>query len=941
MRSTISSSASGPQRPACRWAAALCLGLVLALVLTLLGCGASVADRLAQLHQSMAKPDRAVALLQAKSLLQAHPNQPEARQLLGSLLLETGDPLAAETELRRALELGRGEPEVLPLLARALLASNQAGKLLLQFGQVELPAGRAAAQLKAALAEAEATLGDLEAARKSLSQALRADPDYEPARLLQARVSAVGGDLPAALSQVEAMLTRQSANADAWVLKGDLLSRLNAGAEAIAQAYQQALTVRADHANAHAALVGHYLAQDQADAARQQLAAMRKLLPKHPQTLLFEGQIALLDGDLARARERFQDLLRVLPEHVQVLQSAGAVELRLNAPVQAEVLLSKAVALAPDSLIARRLLAQSFLAQGQPERALGVLEPLLVRDRADAQALLLAAQSELLLERPAAAAALYDRAAGLKPEDPKIRIALALSRLARGQTEPALAELQAVATQDKGSTADMALIATQLRRKDFAAALRAIDALQGKQPGQPTAWHLRGQVLLQQRQLAQARQAFEQALTLDAGFFPSVGALVGLDFLDQQVDAARDRLLAFVKLRPQLAQPRLALAEIAARTGADRETVSAVLEAGIKANPTDASLRLALVDHHSGSFNPRAAIQAAQLGLAQLPQHFELLQRLGQAQLATAEHLQALTTFNAMATQQPRSPLGPMGLARAQLAGNDPGAAQRSIRRALELAPEDAQVQRLAIRIALRLSKPEQALAIARQQQQRQPDRAAGWLLEGDIQLAQQRWQAAVLALRQAVAKVDPQQAPARLHQALRQAGEQDQALAMATDWTRRHPRDALFRFYLGDVALAQKDLAAAETHYQAVLELMPEHGLALNNLAWLMLAQKRPGALPIAEHAVRVMPDQPALLDTLAQAQAAEQQPEQAVATQQRALRLAPDEPSLRLNLARYLAQAGDKRQAKAELDRLASLGERFPRQPEVAALLKSLGGR
>ena len=183
MRRSNLSSDGGPQRLACRWAAAICLGMVMALS----GCGASIPDRLAQLRQSMAKPDRATALLQAKSLLQAHPNQPEARQLLGSLLLETGDPLAAETELRRALELGRSESDVLPVLARALLASNQAGKLLLQFGKVDLPAGRAAAQLKAALAEAEATLGDLEAARKSLSQALRADPDYEPARLLQAR----------------------------------------------------------------------------------------------------------------------------------------------------------------------------------------------------------------------------------------------------------------------------------------------------------------------------------------------------------------------------------------------------------------------------------------------------------------------------------------------------------------------------------------------------------------------------------------------------------------------------------------------------------------------------------------------------------------------------------------------------------------------------------
>lgn len=917
------------------------IALLVAALATLAACGKGVPERLSQVRQAMASNNRAAALLQVKSLLQAHPDQAEARQLLGTLLLEAGDPMAAEIELRRALELGRSESEVLPVLARALLASNQAGKLVLQFGRVNLPAGRPAAQFRAAVAEAQATQGDLEAARISLSQALRDDPDYDPARLLQARVTAAAGDLPDALSQVEAVLARQPGNADGWVLKGDLLARLSNDRAAVQQAYQRALTAKPDHASAHAALVAFYLDRREVDAARQQLAAMQKLLPRHPQTLLFDGQIALLDGNLPRARERFQDLLRVLPEHVGVLQSAGAVELRLNAPVQAEVLLSKAVALAPDSLSARRLLAQSYLALGQPDRALGTLDPLIALERADAEALTLAAQAELLLDRPAAAAALYDRAARLKPEDPKIRTAVALSRLARGQTELALSELRAVATQDSGTVADLALIAAQLRRKDPAAALKAIAALQRKQPKQPLAQHLRGQVLLQQRDLAGARQAFEQALTLDAGYFPSVAALAGLDFQDQQPDAARQRLEALVKLRPQVPQARLALAELAARTGAAREQVTALLEAGIKANPDDAGLRLALVDHHLATLNPKAGLHAAQLALTYLPNHADLLERLGRAQLAAGEHQRALITYNSLVMQQPRSPLGLIGLTEAQLAANDPGAAQRSIRRALELAPDFVPAQRLAITVALRLKKPEQALAAARRIQQQHPDRALGFLLEGDIQILQKQWPAAIAVLRQSLQKQEPVQTPARLHHALTLAGQAAEAQTMAAAWLQAHPRDTLFLFYLGDVALAQRDLAGAEARYQAVLKISPEHALSLNNIAWLMLQQQRPGALALAERAVQAMPDRPALLDTLAQAYASENMFDQAVTTQRRALQIQPDDPMLRLNLARYLMQAGDKRQAKAELNRLETLGERFAGQGEVAALAKRLGGR
>lgn len=933
-----------PDRPrraarARAWAGGLLLAVMLAAPLA--GCGKGPQDRLAQARELMARQDRAGALIQVKGVLQSHPDLGAARLLLGELMLVGGDPVAAEIELRRALELGHAETEVLPLLARAMLAANQPALLVAQFGRVNLPDGLAAAQLKSAVAEAEATLGDLEAARSSLESALRASPDFAPAQVLRARVTAVGGDLAGALTQVAQLLAGQPGNADGWVLKGDLLARLQGGEAEVRKAYEQALAVRPDHANAHAALVAMHLDQRDAAAARTRHAAMRKLLPRHPQTLLFEGQIALLDGDLPRARELFQTLLRVMPEHGVLLQSAGAVELRLNAPVQAEVLLSKAVQLMPDSLPARRLLAQSQLALGQHDRALDTLDPLIGTERADAEALTLAAQAQLQAGRAAAGAALFDRVARLRPDDPKIRTAVALARLARGQAEPALAELRAVAAADTGTTADLALIAVLLRRQDAAAALKAIDLLARKQPDQPMPALLRGQVLLQQRDPPAARLAFEQALARDAGYFPAVAALAALDLRDQQPDAARARLEAFVKSHPRSAEARLAQAELAARGGANREAVAALIEQGIKANPVDPGLRLALVDHHLASANPAAAEAAAHAGLARHPDDAELIHRLGVAQLQSGEHQQALSTYSRLSTLQARSPAGPLGLAEAQLAANDLGAAQRSVKRALDLAPAHLPAQRLGITVALRQNRPEEALALARQVQQQQPDRALGWLLEGDIQIQRRQWEPAIAALRTAVGKAAPAQAPARLHHALHEAGRTREAEQQAAAWLQAHPGDALFLFYLGDLALARKDLPEAEARYRAVLERQPEHALALNNIAWLMLQQRKPGALAFAERAVRAAPDRPALLDTLALAQAAENQVAQAVATQQRALVIRPDDPALRLNLARHLAQAGEKRKAKTELDRLVALGDRFDRQDEVAALLKGLGGR
>ncbi len=968
------------------------------------GCGQNPADALADARRQVARQDHAAALVLLKSVLQDNPDSAEARWLLGSELLATGDAVAAEIELRRAQALHQPDVQVVPVLARALLATGQARKLVDQYAGLAWPDAPATAALKTTLAEAQATLGDLAGARASVDAALLAQPGHSAALLLQARLTAVAGDSPAALRQVDGLLARQPDNADAWLLKGGLLARNSADAAGAVAAWRRAITLRPAHPAAHEALITLHLAQKDNKAAQAQFEAMKRALPKHPQTRLFEAQLAVLQGDLPRARALFQPLLALAPGHVALLQSAGAVELRLNAPAQAEVLLARALQLAVDpapgaatsavnrattsaaasaatraatsaansaatsaatsaansattsaaasattsaatsAATTRRLLAQAQLAQGQPARALAVLDPLLGPASVDAQALTLAAQARLLDGNPRAATALFERAARARPDDARVRTAVALAHLAspaRGAADAAMAELQAVAATDTGISADLALISALLRRNDPSAALRAIDTLERKQPDQALAPHLRGQAMLMQPDRVAARTAFEQAVQRDPGFFPSVAALAGLDFLDRRPDAARARFEALLKTHPADAAARLALADLAQRSGAPREAVAALLDEAVAARPDDATPRLALIDHHLASANPAAALVAAQAALARLPDQPELLDRLGRAQLAVGGHQQAITTYNRLITVQARSPAGLLGLAEAQWQADDLPAAGKSVKRALLLAPDSLPAQSLAIRLALRQQQPGHALALAREVQKQRPDQAVGYLLEAEIHSAAQRWAAALPALRKALALAAPAQAPARYHHTLRQAGQRAEADAFASAWRKNHDSDALFLFYLGDVALAQNDLAGAEALYRAVLQRQPNHAMALNNIAWLLLAQKKPGALAYAQRAVAAAPHQPALLDTLAQAHAAEQQIGQAISLQKQALAMRPDDPALRLTLARFYGQAGEKRLAKAELDRLQALGARFAGQAEVAALLKGLGGR
>lgn len=920
--------------------------ITLACVVALTGCGEpSTADLLASARSHLAKNEVEAARLELKTLLQGQPDSAEARFLLGKLMLDTGDVAGAEAELRRALEGGHPEASVLPLLARSMLGLGRGALLLQQFGKVRLAEAQADAELKTQLATALAGENDLAGARDTINQALQQSPDFSAALLLRARLTAADDDAAGALKQVDTLLARQADNADAWMLKADLLMRDAAGKRATdttaaADAYRQALKVKPDTVQAHVALIKLALAQGDAAAANTQWTALQKVAPRHPQTLFFDAVLAEQKGDYKRTRELTQQLLRNAPNDPQVLMLAGQAELKLNALTQAEAHFAKAMQVAPKAPLPRRQLAQVQLRGGQADKALVSLRPLLEADPPDAEALSLAAQAQMMLGNPAAADASLAKASKLKPDDPRLRTAVALSRLAKGKDPAAIAELRAIAAADKGSTADLALINVLVRQNDPASALKAVDALAAKLPGDALPDQLRGRLALQRKDTAAARQAFEAALIKNADYLPALAGLAALDMADKQPAAAKARFEALLQRNPQHAGALMALAEIGARSGDKPEQTVDLLTRAIAADANDVRPRLLLADLHLEAGQLKQAMDVAQAGVAALPDNADLLDRLGRAQLASGQAQLAVTTFGKLAALAPKSALPQLRLADAHSANKNRSGVAAAVRRAAELAPDSLLVQQAQVSLAMLDDKPEQALAVARKVQAQRPDDAVGFSMEGDIELRRRNWDAAAVALRKSVARKSPGDSAQRLHGALMAGKKTADADKLAADWRKSHPDDMAFVLHLGDTALAGGNPAQAEALYGEVLARQPDNVIAMNNQAYVLALQKKPGAVAMAEKAFAKAPKSPAVMDTLAYTLAAEQKWPRAIELQTQAVAASPDSAQFRLQLARLHLQAGDKPSARTELQTLAKLGAAYPRQAEVTELLKQAGG-
>lgn len=913
--------------------------LVSFLCASLLACsGQSEAQLISSAKAALAKQDTQSAVIQLKNALASNPDSAQARLLLGQALLAQGNASAAVLELRKAEALQVGDEQVTADLARAMLLVGEEAKLIAQYGSVELRDASIAADLKTSLATALAIQGDKSRAAAVVEDALRLKPGYAPALITQARLRAMDGATDDALALLEQVLSANKGDARAAVLKAELLIYGKRDPTSGLAAYRQALDAQPSSVPARVGVIDVLLSQQKMTEARSEFEILKKAAPANPETVYYEAQFAFNDKDYKKTRELTEQVLKSFPNNVRVLELAGAAEFRLRNYLPAEAMLSKALKLAPQQRLSRLLLAQTYLRTGEPQKTIETLKPVLDAGLADGTALSLAGEAYLQIGDAKASEQAFQAALKAAPNDARVRTSAAMAQMARGNNSSAITELEAVAAGDNGPRADLALISARLRQNDVAGALKAIDGLEKKLPDQALPHQLRGRVLTLKNDLPGAAKSFEAAIAKEPGYFPPVASLAALDLAANKPEKARERFAAFIQAQPKRWQAHMAMAELEARVGAPAAKVTEALRAAVKANAGEARPHIALVNNLIGQGDGKAALLAAQDATASLPNSTEVMDALGRAELAAGDTQRALTTFKKLAGLQPRNPMPEMRLAEVHMAAKDNESAARALRRAAELSPGNPAVPRAQARLAMMDGKPDEAVKVARDLQKRFPQDPVGLTLEGDVEANRKNWDAAANAYRGVLKLGQSSEATAKLHTVLVSANKAAEADRLAADWLKANPKDTSFNYFLGDVALAQGDLPRAEVRYRAVLQVEPENALALNNVAWLMAKQGKPGALPLAQKANQLLPDRAPLIDTLSYALEAENKVPEAIEAQKRAIALAPKDSNMALRLAKLYIKAGDKTRARAELDSLSRLGDKFSGQAEVSALLKTL---
>ena len=426
---------------------------------------------------------------------------------------------------------------------------------------------------------------------------------------------------------------------------------------------------------------------------------------------------------------------------------------------------------------------------------------------------------------------------------------------------------------------------TYLQGRRYDQALKALATLERKQPVNPLTYNLKGAIYSGKSDSASARKYFEQALELQPTYLPAAQNLAQLFIAEGKPQKARKLLEDIANADRNNADTLLALAELAPRIGASGKEQQEWLERARVADPHTARPAIVLARFYVESGQAAKALDVLSVAQANNRDNAELLDALAGVLLAAGEKQRAVDTYAKVATLLPKSAQARFRLANAQSLNSDARGATVSLRRALDLNPGYTEAQAALVGLETRAGRFVEAAALARQIQSGAAKSPLGFVLEGDVLMAEKKYLPAAKVYDVAYGLHPSGVIAIKLSVAYSEAGKPEEADKRMANWLSASPDDAVARRYLADVALQAGRYGKAIEQYEWLRQKQPDNIGVLNNLANAYLLAKDGRALSTAERAYQLDPRSPEVADTLGWILVAQGDPVRGVDLLQRAV--------------------------------------------------------
>ncbi len=565
-----------------------------ALFLALTACGSSQDRRdsfYAKAKQLVTEGKPQDAQVELKNAIKIDPKFAKAYSLLGTVQLQERNWSGAFASFQRAVDLDPEDIEAqlgvckLYLLSRNLDKAEVKADLILskQPGHVEAGVIKSIALTKQnRIPEALAMLEKLQ----------QANPDNPDVFIARSEAHTAQKDTAAA----EEVLLQGLAKNPSHLLLNLQLANLYTQAKRNDEAEKRFIGIvnlDPNNAAANMLLVNFYFQSGQQDKATQALAALAQRFPKEGSYRAAQAHSAMAAGKPAEAEAILTRGLQEIPESKDLRVALAEQYFRSGQFAKVEPLVQEMVQKDPDhpqTVSMRRVLANTYVALQQPDKAKVQLDALFKRNPRDTEgrlisgalnlqtgkireaivelrevvdadpknvrALDLLARAHIMNKEPALAEALLAKHVADNPGHTQARMLLVEILLTAGKADRALSELNAMAgTDQKNPVIFLTMGDIYAQKQNLNAAKAAYKRAVDVAPKDPAGHVKLGRLLWASKDTRGALAAFDQALTLVPDARDAAEAKVGLLMQEKRAPDA----LAFAKQRVA-AQPSDAFA---------------------------------------------------------------------------------------------------------------------------------------------------------------------------------------------------------------------------------------------------------------------------------------------------------------------------------------------------------------------------------------------
>lgn len=915
------------------------------LLLPLISCGNYSLDE----QQLMDKADAyladrniSAAVIELKNALQANPDNARARYLLAGLNLEFGDFATAAKEFRRAEAAGWSSAETRLGTSRALLGLGRFGELRDVAQPDDAWPAASRANLLALQAVAEAGLGDTARAAELVAQAGQLDPAALRVLMVSAQLQILDGRQDGARAILDDALARYPDNQELMLLDASTLQRAG-DMESAAQRYGRVLAldppgfITIHGRNARLQLSQLQIVAGQYAAAEATLRPLRTRNPDDPVINYLGGVLAFEQGDYVQAEQLLLKVLKLAPEHNPTRLLYGTVNFAIRNYEQAAYFLGKYLAAVPDNLVARKLLARSYILLDRADAARDVLGGALSDETADAELLALVGLSDLRRGVRQAGIAELEQALKLDAGNLPIRTELARAYIEAGDTAQAISELRSMlAAGGDRQQAETLLVLAHLRAGDFPQAIKQVLAMLRTREQDPAVQTLAGNVFAASGDAGEARRYLRRALQLKPGLPPALLTLAHVEEQAGNYQAAAELNRQLVDMKLSSAIPMLALARIAQRQG-DTAALLDWLKRAVDHAPGDSRPRVLLAEYYLQNGSLELARPLLRVALEKTPHAPMVLAMQGRLFMAERNYAAALKPLGQLLSQEPGSVPARLLLGECYLELDRPADARPQLEAVLEQDAASVPAMSLLARLEIESGNSARALELGRRLQQDHPGLYLGYELAGDALMASADYQAAGREYARAREYTQRVELVLKQAESANRAGNLAAAAGYLQEWLAGHPEDSQARQFLGTTwqDMGKHDLAIAQ--YERVLELDANNPVALNNLAGLYLEAGRPEALGLAQRALQAAPDNPGVMDTCGWAQVRQGDARTGLRLLEQAMQRLPDNPEVRYHRAAALLATGDRAQGRRLLRKLLDEQAPFSGRADAIRLLES----